>query len=124
MSGERHTVEFERDRVAELLRILELMAAGDTTKRLRISSQHDELDAIAHGVNVVVGELGWASARVIDAHKERALAAERENAAKNVFVRNICHEIRTPLAAMVGFADLLELPDLTEIERSDLLRKL
>ena len=124
MSRERKTVEFDRDRVAELLRILELMAAGDTTRRLRISAQHDELDAIAHGINVVVGELGWTAARSVDANKERALAAERENAATNAFVRNLSHEIRTPLAAMVGFADLLALPDLTALERSDLLRKL
>jgi len=124
MSSERDTVELERDRVAELLKTLELMAAGDTTRRLKISAKHDELDAIAHGINVVVGELGWATSRSVDAHKERAMAAERENAAKNVFVRNISHEIRTPLAAMVGFADLLALPDLTPLERSDLVRKL
>jgi signal transduction histidine kinase/CheY-like chemotaxis protein len=124
VSGEKATVEFERERVAELLRVLELMAGGDTTRRLRISSTHDELDGIAHGINVVVSELGWATARLVDGHKERALAAERANNAKNVFVRNMSHEIRTPLTAMLGFADLLARPDVTPQERADLLRKL
>jgi signal transduction histidine kinase len=123
MSSERHTVEFGRDRVAELLRNLELMAAGDTTRRLRIS-QHDELDAIAHSINVVVGETRLGHRPQRRAIQGAGPAAERENAATNVFVRNISHEIRTPLAAMVGFADLLALPDLTALERSDVLRKL
>ena len=35
--------------MAEVLRTLELMAAGDTGKRLPVSASHDELDAIAYG---------------------------------------------------------------------------
>ena len=63
---------------------------------------HDELDALAHGVNVLVGELGWATARAVEAHEERAVIAERANVSKNVFLRNMSHEIRTPIAAMLG----------------------
>src|SRR5262245_3937815 len=124
MNGDGPTLQFERDRVVEFLKVLELIAGGDTARRLKISSSHDELDAVAHAVNVIVSELSWTTSRVVEAHKERAVAAERANAAKNVFVRNISHEIRTPLTAMVGFADLLAMPDLAEAERSDLLRRL
>jgi signal transduction histidine kinase len=112
------------NRVAELLRIVELMAAGDTNQRLVISDKHDELDAIAHGINVLVGELGWATARIIEAQEERAAAAERASAAKNMFFRNLSHEIRTPIAAMLGFADLLSSADPAEPLRVDLIKRL
>ena len=114
----------KNNRVAELLRVVELMAAGDNDQRLTISDAHDELDAIAHGINVLVSELDWATARVIEAQEERAAAAERASAAKNMFFRNLSHEIRTPIAAMLGFADLLSSGDPAEPLRVDLIKRL
>jgi len=124
MSHDGPPLQFASDRVAEFLRVLELMAAGDTERRLTVSSRHDELDAIAHGINVLVGELAWATARVVDAQEERAAAAERADASKSIFLRNMSHELRTPIAAMLGFVELLATPDLTEQDRPDLLRRL
>jgi signal transduction histidine kinase/ActR/RegA family two-component response regulator len=124
VSGQPPRLEFAGERMAEFLRVLELMAAGDIGQRLTISDQHDELDALAHGVNVLVGELAWATAREIEAKEERAASAERANADKNIFLRNLSHEIRTPLAALLGFADLLTSDSLTPQDRSDLLRRL
>ena len=100
------------------------MAAGDTQQRLTISDRHDELDALAHGVNVLVGELGWATARAVEAQEERAVTAERANVSKNIFLRNMSHEIRTPITAMLGFADLLASDDLSHQNRPELLRRL
>ena len=37
--------------------------------------------------------------------------ADRANKLKTTFVQNMSHEIRTPLNALVGFAQLLSLPD-------------
>ena len=117
-------LEFDKDRLADFLNVLELMAAGETQRRLTISPRHDELDAIAHGINVLVGELAWATERVVEAQTERAVTAERANDSKNVFLRNMSHEIRTPITAMLGFADLLASEGLLPQDRPDLLRRL
>ena len=117
-------IEFASGRLAELLDVLERMAAGDTRLRLTISDRHDELDALAHGINVLVGELGWATARIVEAHEERAVVAERANNSKNVFLRNVSHEIRTPITAMLGFAGLLASNELAPDKRSQLVGRL
>jgi signal transduction histidine kinase len=124
MTDRNGRLEFDSDRVAELLKVLEVMAAGDTQKRLPISARHDELDAIAHAINVLVGELGWTTERVLEAQTERAVTAERANDSKNIFLRNMSHEIRTPITAMLGFADLLASDGLSAQDRPDLLRRL
>jgi methyl-accepting chemotaxis protein len=50
-------LQFERKRVHMILAGLEAMASGDLTHKLPLSSAHDELDAIAHAVNVLADEL-------------------------------------------------------------------
>src|SRR5436190_3362469 len=116
-----HRLTIAKDRLDEILRVLELMAAGNTQKRLTISDDHDELDAIAHAVNVLVGELGWTAARMLEAQEERIAVAERADASKSIFLRNMSHEIRTPIAAMVAFADLLLSADPARAPRLELL---
>jgi signal transduction histidine kinase len=63
---------FDRNRVVSFMTTLERMASGEIDARLPISPCHDALDAIAHGINVLVGELNWAGARAREVQEEKA----------------------------------------------------
>lgn len=45
--------------------------------------------------------------------------AEKANKLKSSFLANMSHEIRTPLGAIIGFADLLKDPTLSELEKKN-----
>jgi len=77
---------FDRDRVAAFLRTLESMAAGQLEERLPISARGDALDAIAHAINVLVGELSWTGARAKEAQEETE--AQLRAAVASAEVRN------------------------------------
>ncbi|HEY2748989.1 MAG TPA: ATP-binding protein [Polyangia bacterium] len=107
------------NRIDELLTALEHMAGGDLDRRVSISSAHDEIDALAHGVNVLVGELQYTTAGLERAKHD----AEEANRAKTAFLRNISHEIRTPLAAILGLTELLVADAGAETRRQQLLAR-
>lgn len=73
VTRERAEIRLERDRISALLKTLEDMASGQVDERLPISARHDELDAIAHCINVLVGELSWSGARAREAQEQRAV---------------------------------------------------
>jgi nitrogen-specific signal transduction histidine kinase/ActR/RegA family two-component response regulator len=52
--------------------------------------------------------------------REAKAEAERANAAKSEYLSRMSHELRTPLNAILGFAQLLELEDLTSEQRESL----
>ena len=107
------------------------MAGGDKERKLAISDRGDRLDAVAHAVNVLADELRWtynrmteAERRVAEDLRESRDAAERANEAKSVFLRTASHEIRTPIAAILGIADLLALGGVADDDRADLVERL
>jgi signal transduction histidine kinase len=117
-------LEFDQLRVETLLERLERMAAGERT-RLPISPARDALDAIAYAVNVLGDELHYTNARAAEAEHQRAQElqvakdrAERANEAKSVFLRTASHEIRTPIAAILGIADQLSYSVLSDDDRA------
>lgn len=131
MSDSEAVAVFERARVDALLATIEEMAGGDKGRKLALSERGDELDAVAHAVNVVADELRWTYARMTEAERRVAEdlrrsrdAAERANEAKSVFLRTASHEIRTPIAAILGIADLLALGGVTDDDRADLVERL
>src|SRR6476659_5640155 len=77
---------FDSDRVAAFLKMVESMAAGELEQRLTFSPRHDALDAIAHAINVLVGELSWAGARAKEAQDEKE--AQLRAAVASAEVRN------------------------------------
>lgn len=74
MSESDVPIVFDRTRVQGLLKLLERMAAGDTSVVLPLSHNRDELDAIAHAINVLSDELRWTSARMAEAESRRVAA--------------------------------------------------
>ena len=71
-------ISFDRARVQTILALLKRMAGGDTTVQLPFSDKRDELDAIAHAVNVLSDELRWMSARTVDAERRHFSALLKE----------------------------------------------
>jgi PAS domain S-box-containing protein len=47
--------------------------------------------------------------------------AEESNRLKTIFLGNLSHEVRTPLQGILGFAEILETPNLPEVKRKEYL---
>lgn len=107
-------------RVERLLTALGEMAGGDLSQRIAISDAHDEVDAIAFGINALCDELGFTTAYL---HRLKE-AAEAANEQKTLFIRDLSHEIRTPLAAILGLAQLSAQPDVAPARRDELWQRI
>lgn len=99
------------ERLDELLASAERMAGGDVEHRAAISPAHDEIDALAHALNVVVGELRYSSDQLART-KEQSAARERL-AAVGQLAGGVAHQIRNPLAIILNATSVLarSLPD-------------
>jgi signal transduction histidine kinase len=100
-------------RLRRIARSLEAMISGDVERQMPISDAQDELDAVCYGMNILIGELAFATA---DLQRARA-EAEAANAAKTAFLRTASHELRTPLAVIVWLAETLRDPSRVPPER-------
>ncbi len=77
-----------------------------------------DADEVPYGVFSVAANITDRVMAKIELSEAKA-DAERANLLKSAFLANMSHEIRTPLGAMIGFADLMRDPGLSEGERSN-----
>ena len=66
-------------------------------------------------INLLYKKLQESNRQVIFA-SEKAQESERM---KNAFIKNMCHEVRTPLNAINGFSDLITTEDITQEEKQE-----
>jgi signal transduction histidine kinase/CheY-like chemotaxis protein/streptogramin lyase len=76
----------------------------------QILTQKNELEIHRNNLEKLVSE------RTADLEKAKR-KAEESDLLKSAFLANLSHEIRTPMNAIVGFASLLDVPDLSEAEK-------
>ena len=88
------------ERLATLLASAERMAGGEVEHRATISAAHDEVDALAHALNVVVGELRYSSDQLARTREESA--AKERLAAVGQLAEGVAHHIRNPLAVILN----------------------
>ena len=75
-------------------------------------SYHTLIVAIALGVLLFIAAIvAFALRQSLKAQKKARAQAQQANEMKTLFIQNMSHEIRTPLNAIIGFAQLLGLPD-------------
>lgn len=98
-------LSFDRARFQALLNSLESMAAGDLEHRIPLSHDRDELDAIAHGVNVLSGELLY-RLRELQAAQSSLIQAGKL-AALGEISAGIAHELNNPLMIISGHLELM-----------------
>ncbi len=108
--------------IAKLVNATKKLADGDLTVRAPIV-EANEVGALTHVFNVMASRLEESvkerekSAQSLLEAKE---AAEAANMAKSAFLANMSHEIRTPLGAVLGFAELINDPQIQPFEKINL----
>jgi signal transduction histidine kinase/CheY-like chemotaxis protein len=113
-----------RDRVADAMEVqrhdVQLDGAVEIRYRspvnLPVIGPDQELAYIIHRVEDVTQFVRLNEHGLLEAKEE----ADRANTAKSEYLSRMSHELRTPLNAILGFAQLLELEELTNEQRENL----
>lgn len=108
------------ERWKALLAVAERMAGGEIEVRAELSGARDEVDALAHAINVVVGELSYMAAGYARAKEEaeqrtaelaatqKALLRKERLAVLGQLSGGVAHQIRNPLAAILNATSILK----------------
>jgi C4-dicarboxylate-specific signal transduction histidine kinase len=103
MSGTK--LSFDRSRFQFLLDSLERMAAGDLEHQIPISDERDDLDALAHGVNVLSSELLYRLRELQTA--QSSMIQSGKLAALGEVSSGLAHELNNPLTIITGYLELI-----------------
>jgi signal transduction histidine kinase/AmiR/NasT family two-component response regulator len=92
--------------------------AGGNFSPAPVKESDDELGKLAAAFNAMSRKVNERMEELIDAKE----AADQANIAKSRFLATMSHEIRTPMNGILGMAQLLMAPKLTDSERLDYAR--
>jgi signal transduction histidine kinase len=70
------------------------------------------------GLNKALQEHATALEKANQAFREAKEEADKANQAKSEFISRMSHELRTPLNAILGFGQLIEMQNPTEVQRN------
>lgn len=93
----------------------EVVAAHDSRAVRMSDAGPDEIGALASRINEMLGTIEQSQRELTEAR----VVAESANRAKSEFLSTITHEIRSPMTAVIGYADLLMEHDIPEDQRRD-----
>jgi len=90
--------------------VLDITRTGDLSRKVTVGG-NDEIADLARSFDALTDQLLGTQTELLQA-----------NRARSQFLANVSHEIRTPVAALIGFADLLLDPDLPALQRDEFVR--
>jgi signal transduction histidine kinase len=82
------------------------ISGGDYSKRVRITS-HDEIADFANSFNLMADNI-----------QKHVAELTRQNEIRQRFAGNLSHELRTPITAIAGYAELLKIGSISDAERA------
>ena len=114
---ERQIAQSNRSRIAEMDSRLRNVALQEelASKKEEMANINRLVLLLAIAILVAIISFLVVHMRALGRHNEELLEANRKvklaDEAKTRFIQNMSHEVRTPLNAIVGFSQLLSLPD-------------
>ena len=101
----REVISFDRERFENVVNAIENMAVGELWKEIPLSPDRDELDALAHGVNVLSSELRYRLTELQNA--QASLIHTGKLAALGEVSSGLAHELNNPLTIVSGYIQVV-----------------